>query len=265
MKDALARHDEILRDAINAHDGHVVKTTGDGVHAAFGTAQNALAAAVTAQRSLTAESWPEIGALRVRMGAHTGAADLRDGDYYGTAVNKAARLMSVAHGGQIVLSHATEELVRDAAMDGLELVDLGEHRLRDLARAEHVFQVVAPDLEREFPRLASLDAFPTNLPVQATSFVGRERDVDGVAAALESSRLVTITGVGGVGKTRLAIQVAAEMLAQYEDGAWLCELAAATDQDTMAQVVAAMLGASARPGLSLEESILEFLRTRELL
>src|SRR5690242_1957977 len=121
MKDALARHDEILRDAINAHDGHLVKTTGDGVHAAFGTAQNALAAAVTAQRSLTAESWPEIGALRVRMGAHTGAADLRDGDYYGTAVNKAARLMSVAHGGQIVLSHATEELVRDAAMDGLEL------------------------------------------------------------------------------------------------------------------------------------------------
>ena len=154
MKAALARHDAILRDAIEGHNGSVVKTTGDGFHAAFAAAHDALDAAVASQLALGAELWGATGPLVVRMGVHTGPAELRDGDYYGTAVNRAARLMSVAHGGQIVVSLATEELVQES---GVELADLGEHALRDLARAERVFQVVHPDLEREFPALRSVD------------------------------------------------------------------------------------------------------------
>ncbi|MFI5372103.1 MAG: adenylate/guanylate cyclase domain-containing protein, partial [Candidatus Eisenbacteria bacterium] len=170
MQGALARHDAILRAAIEAHDGSVVKTTGDGIHAAFPTAHDALDAAVAMQRELGAEPFGETGPLRVRMGVHTCEAESRDGDYFGSGVNRAARLMSIAHGGQIVVSVVTSELLRDT---DIELVDLGEHRLRDLGRPEVVFQVVHPELRRDFPRLQSLDAFPGNLPVQLTSFVGR--------------------------------------------------------------------------------------------
>jgi class 3 adenylate cyclase len=193
MQPALARHDEILRSAIAAHDGHVVKSTGDGVHAAFATAHDALDAAVDAQQALADESWDATGPLRVRMGLHTGETELRDGDYYGGAANRAARLMSVAHGGQIVVSLATEELVRD---DDYEFVDLGEHRLRDLARAERVFQLHQDGLATEFPPLRSLDAYPGNLPLQLTSFVGRDEELRLIAKALDESRLVTLTGVG---------------------------------------------------------------------
>ena len=157
-----------------SHGGHVVKTTGDGVHAAFGTAHDALDASADAQRVLAAERWDGTGPLKVRMGLHTCEAELRDGDYYGSAVNRAARLMSAAHGGQVVVSLATSELVRDADW---ELVDLGEHRLADLARTERVFQLVVPDTPSDFPPLRSLDALPGNLPLQLTSFVGREREV----------------------------------------------------------------------------------------
>ena len=140
MKDALARHDEIVRDAIAAHDGWVVKTTGDGVHAVFATAHDAVAAAVTAQRGLTNESQDDAVPLRVRMGLHTGVAELRDGDYFGSSVNRAARLMAAAHGGQIVVSLTTEQLVRDVLGAEIKLIDLGEHRLRDLAAPISVFQ-----------------------------------------------------------------------------------------------------------------------------
>ena len=156
MKDALAHHDEILRDAIAAQDGYVVKMTGDGVHAAFGTAQNAILAALAAQRALVVEPWTGIDAFRVRMGLHTGAAEFRDGDYYGTAVNKAARLMSAAHGGQVLVSLATEELLSDAMPDECDVIDLGEHRLRDLSRAERIYQLSASGLARDFPQLHSL-------------------------------------------------------------------------------------------------------------
>ena len=265
MRSALARHDGILRDAIAAHDGHIVKTTGDGVHAAFARPLDALEVAVAAQLALTDVDWETPEPLRVRMGIHTGAADLRDGDYYGTSLNRAARLMSAAHGGQIVVSLATEELVRDDLRDGMGLVDLGEHGLRDLARAERVFQVAQPSLRRDFPRLRSLDAFPGNLPAQITSFIGRDAELQLVGKALDSSRVVTLTGVGGVGKTRLAVHAAAEMLPRFPDGGWLCELAAAEDADTMAQVVSAALGAPNRPGMSLESSILEYLAGKRLL
>ncbi|HXY94962.1 MAG TPA: adenylate/guanylate cyclase domain-containing protein [Acidimicrobiia bacterium] len=265
MQDALARHDEILRDAIAAHDGSVVKTTGDGVHAVFVDAVAAARAARDAELVLGGEPWVGVPALQVRMGLHTGPAELREGDYYGTAVNRAARLMSVAHGGQIVVSLTTEELLRDAATDDFTLLDLGEHRLRDLSRPERIFQLGAPGLPAEFAPLRSLDAFAGNLPAQVTSFVGRERELATVSGALDEARLVTITGVGGVGKTRLALQVAAELLPRYADGAWFCELAAAEDAETMVQVVASSLDVAPRPDMSLEASILDFLRGKHLL
>ena len=262
MPGALARHDEIVREAVESHGGHVVKTMGDGFHAAFGAAQEAVDAAVAAQLALVAESWPATGPLLVRMGIHSGTAELRGGDYYGSTLNRAARLMSTAHGGQIVVSLATEELVPSG---GVEFVDLGEHSLRDLARPEQVFQVVHPGLERDFPRLASLDTFVGNLPTQVTSFVGRDEDVARLVGMLDEVSLVTLAGTGGVGKTRLAVQVAAEVLPRFADGAWFAELAAAEDGEAMAQVVATTLGCRQHPGLSLADSIVEYLKVRELL
>src|SRR3954468_2436915 len=265
MRDCLARHDEIMRSAVTAHDGVIVKTTGDGVHAAFPTAAGGVAAAVDAQRAITTSKWDAIGGLKVRIGVHTGEAELRDGDYYGSDLNRAARLMSVAHGDQIVVSHLTGGLVRDALPDGVELVDLGEHRLRDVATPIHAFQVVHPDLPREFPRLRSLQTAVGNLPSQLTSFVGRDEEVIALVDALEHARLVTLTGTGGVGKTRLAVQVAADVAADFADGAWVCELAAANDDLLMAQVIANTLGCQQRPQLSLADSIVEFLKVRKLL
>jgi predicted ATPase/class 3 adenylate cyclase len=265
MHGALARHDDLLRAAIEQHGGHVVKTTGDGVHGAFAAPADALAAAVGGQRALAAEPWGETGSLRVRMGIHSGAAEARAGDYYGPTLNRAARLMSVAHGGQVVLSQTTQELLAGSLPDGVRLLDLGEHRLRDLTSNIGVFQVVLRDLPSEFPPLRSLESAAGNLPLQLTSFVGREAEVRTVGGALGEARLVTLTGTGGVGKTRLALQGAAELLPEYGDGAWLCELAPVTDADAMAQVIASTLGAGHRPGLSLSDSVIEYLRYRQLL
>ena len=265
MEPSLARHDAILRDAVVAHDGYVVKMRGDGAHAAFANATNAVHAARDAQRALVAEDWGSAGELRVRMGIHTGPAQARDGDYYGSAVNRAARLMSAAHGGQIVVSLATEELARDALSDEVELVDLGEHLLRDLSRPERIFEVRAPDLASGFPGLQTLDAYPTNLPLQLSSFVGRESELAAIAEAMRQSRLVTITGVGGVGKTRLAVQIAAELLPDFPDGAWLFELAGVSDADGVAQLVASTLGVREHAEVGLESSIAEFLRRRTAL
>jgi predicted ATPase/class 3 adenylate cyclase len=262
MPETLARHDEIVREAIVGSGGFVVKTTGDGFHAVFGEPAAAVDAAVAAQLALGATSWPLPEPLRVRMGLHSGPAESRDGDYYGTSVNRAARLMSAAHGGQVVVSHATEQLLAETR---IELLDLGEHTLRDLGRRERIFQVVHPGLEREFPPLASLGSFLGNLPAQTDSFVGREDDLARIAALLETARLVTLAGTGGVGKTRLAVQVAAEVLPRFAGGAWMCELAAADDAESMAQVIASALGCVQHPGLSLSASIVEYLKPRELL
>ncbi len=254
----------VLREAVESGGGVVVKTTGDGLHGVFTTTRAALDAALAPQRALAAEAWEVPGGLKVRMGLHTGDAVARDGDYYGPAINRAARVMSSAHGGQVVVSHATEEILRDALPDDIALVDLGEHRLPDLARPERIFQVVAAGLTREFPPLRSLDAIPGNLPTQATSLVGRALERDAIADALLASRLVTITGVGGVGKSRIAIQVAFDIASRFPDGAWLCELATAQDEEALAQVVAATLGVLARPATTVADSILDALRTREL-
>jgi len=261
MRAALARHDEILRNAVEKREGVVVKTTGDGIHAAFATAHDAVAAALGAQEALAAEDWTLPTPLRVRMGVHSGESEYRDGDYYGTAPNRAARLMSVANGGQVLVSLATSELVHDALPAGVTLVDLGEHRLRDLSRPERVFQAGAG----EFPPLRSLDAFPGNLPAQVTSFVGRDADLAEIAAAFDECRVLTLTGVGGVGKTRLALQVAAERLPRYPDGAWLVELGPIGDADAVVEVVAAALGIQQHQGSSLGESVIEALRTKQML
>ena len=199
------------------------------------------------------------------MGIHTGEAEVRDGDYYDSAVNRAARLMAVAHGGQVIVSLATAELLHDAMPENCGFVDLGEHRLRDLGRPERLFQLVHPDLDRDFGPLRTLDAFPGNLPLQASSFVGRDVELVRVADALVGSRVVTLTGVGGVGKTRLALQAAGQVLPQFRDGAWLCELASIRDPGGVVDAVAAVFRVSARPAMSLEESLVAYLRDQELL
>jgi predicted ATPase/class 3 adenylate cyclase len=264
MQSALARHDAVLRSAVESHGGYVVKTTGDGLHAVFATAPDATAAAVDAQHQLLGEVWPLPEPLRVRMGLHTGHAEMRDGDYSGPAVNRAARVAGAAHGGQIVMSHATEELARDAMPRECDLVDLGEHRLRDLSRPERVFQVGAEGLPGEFAALRTLDAFPTNLPLQMTSFVGRGRELVEITEAFADARVVTLTGVGGVGKTRLAVQVGAELLLRFGDGVWLCELGPLADRGLVPEVVAAALNVQQRAGMSPAESILAACLNREL-
>ncbi|MDP9333891.1 MAG: adenylate/guanylate cyclase domain-containing protein, partial [Actinomycetota bacterium] len=265
MRAALARHDAILRDAVIAHRGSVVKTTGDGIFAAFAAARDAVTAALAGQRALSAERLGQTGPLRVRMGLHTGAAELRDGDYFGADVNRTARLMAAGHGGQILVSGATEELVRDQLPEASSLVGLGEHRLRGLERREAVFQLAHPDLVVEFPRLQSLDSTPGNLPRPVSSFVGRELGVSRVGDALDRAQVVTLTGVGGVGKTRLALRAAAELWPGYRDGAWFCELAPARGPEEVPDAILEMFGIQARPAKTAAETLVEFLRAKELL
>ena len=265
MRDALARHDEILRAAIEAHEGCVVKTTGDGVHAVFAAAQRAVEAALAAQVALGDESWEKTGPLRVRMGLHSGEGEHRDGDYYGTAINRAARVSAAAHGGQILCSLAIEQLAGESLPDGAALRDLGEHHLRDLGRAERLFQLTHPALRSAFPATRSLDAFPSNLPVQLTSFVGRERELREIASDLAETRIVTLTGVGGVGKTRLAVQTAADLLPRFRDGAWFADLAPVRERAAVGDAVAAAVGLQPEPGLPVLTRLTNFVRTKELL
>jgi class 3 adenylate cyclase len=252
MRVALARHDALILAAIVEHHGHVVKTMGDAFHAAFSRAPDALAAAVDAQRRLQAEPWGEVGPLRVRMAVHTGVAEERDGDYYGPALNRAARLLATGHGGQVLLSDATTALVRETLPDDVRLRDLGQHRLRDLVEPERVVQVVAPDLPSTFLPLASLDARPHNLPTHLTSLLGRERELAEIGGLFRGgARLVTLTGPGGTGKTRLGLQVAAELLDQFEHGVYLVELASTSDPALVPNAIAEVLGVRDLGGRSM--------------
>ncbi|HQV29131.1 MAG TPA: AAA family ATPase, partial [Thermoflexales bacterium] len=252
---------------VAAHAGRIVKTTGDGCHAAFTSAADGIAAALDAQRALGAEDWESIHpeAIRVRMGVYTGEAEARGGDYYGPAVNRAARLMSVGHGGQVLVSAVTAELARDRLAAGLSLRDLGEHRLKDLVRPERIFQLAGADLKTDFPPLKSLDVLPNNLPAQLTSFVGRAAEIAEAKSLLGATRLLTLTGSGGTGKTRLSLQVAAESLADFADGVWLVELAPLADPDRVAAAVAAIFDVRDQPGRTMLEQLQDYLRTRQVL
>jgi predicted ATPase/class 3 adenylate cyclase len=251
MSAALVVHDEVLSSAIEAHGGWLFKHTGDGVCAAFSVARAAVDAAVEAQRRL---------ALPVRMGAATGEAEERDGDYFGPALNRAARVMEAGHGGQILVAASTASLV-----DGVELADLGEHRLRDLSGATRLFQVHADGLGVDFPRLRTLDAVPGNLPVQLTSFVGRDIEVKELIEVVQSQRLVTLTGVGGVGKTRLATQIAGELIPDHPDGVWLVELAPVGDPSAVPDAVASVLDITSQAGAGVTENIAQALLNRRAL
>ncbi len=248
MRVALAAHDEVLRAAIEEHGGWLFKHTGDGVCAAFASPKSAVDAAVAAQRALE---------LPVRMGIATGEAELRGADYFGAVLNRAARVMAAGHGGQILLAESTAGL-----LTGVDLVDLGPRRLRDLPTAVGVFQVRAAGLQADFPPLRALDASPGNLRPATTSFIGRESEVAELQAALKAHRLVTLTGVGGVGKTRLATEVAARLADEFPDGVWFFDLAAVADPAAVPDAVAAVLGIIQQPGKSVADSVAAALEGR---
>jgi class 3 adenylate cyclase len=267
MQAALSQHDQLLREVIERHDGQVVKQRGDGVHAVFGAARDALVAVLAAQRALWTAEWPITGPLRVRMGLHTGEAAQREGDYYAPAVNRAARVAAAGHGGQVLLSAPTYELVRDALPAEVTLRDLGPCRLKDLIRPEHLFQLVAPDLPAAFPPLMTLERHAHNLPVQQTSLLGREREVGEVIALLRQTEvhLLTLTGAGGTGKTRLALQAVAEILEEVADGVFLVDLAPLREAGLVVSTIATTLGLRESGGRSLEETVTSYLRDKEML
>jgi predicted ATPase/class 3 adenylate cyclase len=259
MAGALKRHDALLGRIVEAHQGRVFATGGDSFSVVFPNPVEAVRAALDGQLALQEDR------LRVRMALHTGVAEERGGNYFGPALNRTARLAGAAHGGQVLVSLATEALVREALPGGVSLRDLGQHRLPDLAHPEHVFQLVHPELRRDFPPLRSLEAHPHNLPVQLTSFVGREEELSEVEKLLGENRLLTLSGVGGTGKTRLALQAAAEALEGYRDGVWLVELGPIGDPAMVPQAVASALGLQEQSGQPITELLTEHLRPKDLL
>jgi predicted ATPase/class 3 adenylate cyclase len=265
MAGALALHDALLRSAVEGNDGSVIKTTGDGLLAVFAEPVAAISAALDAQRSLRDADWGEIGQLRVRMAIHAGTAEIRDGDYFGPALNRSARILAIGHGGQILVSAMAGVLAGDSLPSGTELRDLGSHRLRDLDRPEQVFQVAVADLPREFPPLRSLSTRRTNLPVQLTSFVGRERELADLEALVARHRLVTLIGTGGTGKTRLMLEVAGRVADGFVDGTWLAELAPLGDPAQVASEIARALGAPEIPGQPALATVQAFLADKDLL
>jgi predicted ATPase len=251
MRTALLAHDKVLRTAIEDHDGFLFSHSGDGVVAAFASPMSAVNAAINAQRELQ---------LPVRMGIATGEAELRDGDYFGTVLNRAARVMSAGHGGQILVADSTAGL-----LSGVDLLELGPRRLRDVPIPVGVFQVRSAGLRVEFPPLRALDTMPGNLRPATTSLIGRVSEVDAIKTAVRSHRLVTLTGVGGVGKTRLALEVATQLTDEFPDGVWFFELAAVSDPASVPDAVAAVLGITQQPGMTVSESVAAALEGRSRL
>jgi predicted ATPase/class 3 adenylate cyclase len=264
MKAALARHDHVLSGAITANGGYIFKKMGDAYCAAFRTAPEAVRAAIAAQQALIKEDFSAVNGLSVRMAVHTGYAEERDRDYFGPSVNRVSRLLSIGHGGQILVSAAASDLVQ-WELPQASLRALGAHRLKDLAHPEQVFQVVVAGLDTDFPALRSLDSLPNNLPLQVTSFIGRDEDVNEVKKLLERTRLLTLTGSGGVGKTRLALQVGAEALELHPDGVWLVDLAGLQDSDLVVSEVASVLGVRVGAERSLSDSIVYALKPKRSL
>jgi predicted ATPase/class 3 adenylate cyclase len=264
----LAEHHALIRSALAAHDGRELNTLGDGFFAAFPSPRQCAAAVLGMQQALETHTWPGGERVRVRMGVHTGeGAQTAATGMLGLDVHRAARIAAVAHGGQIVLSEAAAVLVRDGLPGGAVLTDLGAHRLKDLGRPEELFQLSAPGLQASFPPLRSLGnpVLQNNLPVQPAKFVGRSRELAEIRALIGASPLVTLTGAGGCGKTRLSLQVAAELLDGIGDGVWLAELAAVTDEEAVAPVIAAALGVPVQPGHPAMDTLLDALVPQDVL
>ena len=264
MEVALQQHDALIRRAIKENDGRVFKTMGDAFYAVFDDATNALSAALGAQTATLAQDWGKTP-IRIRMALNTGAAEVRDGDYFGLSVNRTARLLSVGHGGQILISASTQTLAQNQLPDGLSLRDLGEHRLKDLEHTERIYQLIAFDLPADFPPLKSMDYYPTNLPVQLTSFIGREREIVELTELLGKARLITLTGPGGTGKTRLCLEVASRSAEQYRDGATFVGLASIADHDLVPNAIANELGVTEKSNRSLVESLQRYLSNKHML
>ncbi|MFN8497558.1 MAG: tetratricopeptide repeat protein [Anaerolineae bacterium] len=274
---ALRRHDAILRAAIEVHHGYVFKTVGDEFCAAFASASDALEAAIALQQALFAEPWPLTLAgadargrpkgIRVRAGLHAGEVEERGGDYFGPVVNRSARLMAVAHGGQVVLSQAVYDLLSASGWANVELRDLGLRRLRDLSLPEHIYQVLIPGLPTEFPPLNTLDIRPNNLPAQLTTLVGRERETAAIANLLvrDGARLVTLIGPGGTGKTRVALQVGADLIDAFDHGVYFVPLAPVSDPALVFSAISAALGLREEGGRALRETLSDHLRDKRML
>lgn len=263
----LTSYRQILDSGAAQHGGKKIDTTGDASFLAFARATDAVAAAVAAQRALLTRMWPEGQVLRARMGIHTGQPLARESDYVGLDVHRAARICAAAHGGQILISDVTRLILEQAPPEGVVLRDLGEHRLKDLQRPERLFQVLHPALPETFPELRTLDAHPHNLPTQPTQFIGRERELDTTKRALlqDDVRLLTLTGPGGTGKTRLALQLAAEVIDRFQHGVYFIPLAHISNPDLVATSIAQVLGVGELPGRPLHESLEEYLKSRQTL
>jgi class 3 adenylate cyclase len=263
----LERHRSIVRAAFGRDGGQEVNTQGDSFFAVFPEARAAIAAAVEIQRAMGAEPWPDGTPIRIRIGLHTGQARLVAGDYVGLDVHRAARIMAAAHGGEIVASAATCHDTGDDVTDGIRLRDLGEHRLRDLSAAERLYQVMADGLEADFPPLRTLDRTPNNLPTQPTALIGRDAELERIRRHLDSTRvrLLTLTGPGGIGKTRLALQAAANQADRVQDGVYFVDLTEADDSSSALRAIARALGLTARAGADLRAALAEQIGERDLL
>ena len=264
MKSALANHDSLLSGIFSIHNGIIIKTTGDGFHAAFVTAADAVQSAIHIQQALLKGDWGEV-IIMVRIGLHTGEAEFRDGDYYGQTINRAARIMSVGHGGQILISEVTAQVAGEHLPETVSLLDLGKHHLKGLLKPEHIFQVNAPDLPHEFPPLKSVPTKTNNLPTQLTSFIGRERELHEASRALGSTRLLTLIGPGGTGKTRLSLRLAGKHIPDFTDGVWFAELAPISNPDDIPSTLASVFDLREVQNVPLLDILLDYLRAKHLL
>ena len=261
----LADQRRIMRAVFQNWRGHEFHTEGDAFLVAFATAADAVAAAVEALRALAVHTWPEGAPVRVRVGLHTGEAALVGGGYLGLDVHRTNRVMSAGYGGQVLLSQTTREDLGNDFPNGVTLRDLGEHRLKDLTHPEHLYQLVIPGLPGNFPPPKTLDVVSNNLPIQQTSFIGREREIEEVKLLVSASRLVTLMGPGGAGKTRLSIQVAADLIEEFKHGAWLVELEPLRDPALVVQTIASTLGVREVAGRALLDSLIDYLQPKTLL
>ncbi|HEV3406439.1 MAG TPA: BTAD domain-containing putative transcriptional regulator, partial [Candidatus Dormibacteraeota bacterium] len=264
MREAMGIHDAVLGAAISTHAGVQVESgrEGDSILAVFARATDALACALEAQKELTAQQWPAGADLHLRVAIHSGEAELRAGHYFGPAVYRCARVLATGHGDQVLLTQAAHDLVVDSLREGAALRDLGSHRLRDLERAERIFQLTAPGLRSDFPPLRSMDPQRHNLPISPTGFIGREAELKEIAERLKPHRMLTLVGPGGTGKTRLALQAAAENIERFADGVWFIELAAVREPELVPQAVAEALGIREEAGRPIVKTLIDRLRDK---